>query len=1037
MRASIIGRSTWSMLARIGSMTAAGVTLAGCFPAMRPSDAGNASFVRQAVPVLHGRRPEYEEVKLYTDIIDALGDDRAARQTLVRALMEDDRYVEHWEAVLAERLGVVRDGDQSFAGCYSDTVIPAAAASPDLARAMRGATMSTDPLPQASSVAVGQNMTSILRSALRADDLSVAMRAHLFAFASRPLSGNEESPEQVRDDFAQKFLANYVERDVGCTGCHNSAWSTTGEGSGWDRSWPIPVHTERALFGSHQGAPLERIGAFFPGQAVTGTEPWGMDACGTLPEGAVPATSVVPGFAGIAVGGDGAATVWDLDKALADGVWKLQRDGLNRGSMDPAICASACSGCDDTTPEPPAGDLAAKREQARGVLVTYCADCHSSGWNANLGDVEHWDDFLLRARSPATDRPYFVPRQPAQSDILRRVQLPPGDPERMPATGATLSAADIGKLTAYVNALGGDAGCSSCGVDACDGEAREVAGDEAFALLVAAGLVNRAYAEVFGAPLTIVNDFARNKEALQVYASLTQNMVFLNGTRGWSMKSTLTHLLGSSLFNRLPASAGDGENPYELPRLLDPWTERDPREVPPPEVRTPFELYNAVGDGVHKLSADTLLRSASTSLGWPKPRRFASSGYPGQAMAEAVGGFISYANAGSPSVDFQGLLAWEGVHGACLNPGSMPDWIDQLQGRIESSPGAYSVRQVVLAVKDRLVSAPSISSEVSDPVDLGEEDRPLPSSSVDSEVEAEVLMDLFGVADLGDPIDPATAEQNMRTLCGALLDSPQFWLGGLAQGDLGDNPGIFPSTYQSRCEAMAPRLAALGTILVCSSDHVTVGPSAMSFADDRLGSICPNGICGRLAWETDLACIQAPDQCIPEPPPCDASCDDMHCCGQAAASIPSDFSGGLYAWLDGAKIMSASGVTIRRAASGHLTEAAKAGMVLALGDWLVLPAKSKLKLQRDGQTFSTPDAGVLPKTGKGQSAWTILIGGLPSAIIADPRGMVPPPKSLIEKHLATPAMRWGAAGQRLPKPKGGQQAPQQPPPAQQPPPKGT
>lgn len=1024
-RAGLLGRAVCA----IGGAA----LLSGCFPAMRPSDAGNAAFVRQALPVIQGRRPQsHEEVRLLTDVIVALGDDASARAAVVRALMEDEAYVEHWDALVSDHLRVVRDGDQGYAGCYSNEPTAPEASPGALARAMRGtAAPGTSPRDP---VASGYNMTDVLRSSLRADDLSVAYRAHLFAFAARPLGGAGQTEPQLRDDFTKKFLGTYVERNLACLSCHNGSWSRSGEQTGWDRTYPMPAYFEKALFGAHEGTDGSHIGAYFRSDVRGGgTPPWGLSACGSFGDATV--EDGVDATFGQAGTDPRRSTVWDLDASFARGVWGLQRDGLNRRAS--GTCNASCLGCNASTPTPPAADLPAVRESARVLLQSRCTGgCHGAGdWASNLGDAAHWDDLLVRQ---PTGSPYVVPQNRGASKLWQRVTLPDGDPHRMPrAPRAPLTDPEKETLGRYIDSLGSATACTSCGTDVCDGMAREVSGDESFAYLAGAALVDNVFADVFGKKLTVVHGFSRNAHELQVHASLTNQLVYLNGGQGWSLKSTLVSLLTSKLFNRLPSQVGDGDNPYELPLLLDPWTEGDPRPIvplpsppPPLRVRAPWEAANAMTEGVHRHDADTLLRAASVALGWPKPQRHGGV-YPASGVVDATGAFVSYAKPGSDSVSFQGLLAWEGAVGAC---GAQPgDWISQLMGRIEAYRAAHGVNptyeQIVLAVKDRVISDPTIDGGVSDPDDPTDEDRPLVPGGVKSEVERTVLAQHFGVASLDVRVPGTDIEPAVRSLCGALLESPQYWLAGIAQTSLGTDPAVFDDTYEARCNDLAPRLADMGKPIVCHAGSVSAAPLASASIRERLGAICPGGVCGLVPWASDATCIKAPYKCVPEPPVCDPRCTDLACCGTETRAAPASTPGALYAWLQGGKIVEAKGVTLFRAAKQFAAETAQPGAVLDLGDWLTVVPGGLLTIASGNEKLTTRPGGVLPKTDKTKTGWALLVAGIPKLGKMDPFAEVAVPKEHVEKLLRSPALRWGEAGPRRIDPK--QQAPKQSVPTKQ------
>jgi len=309
-------------------------------PPVTTDDAGDYSFVRQVVPILHGRRIKgYDEVKLLADFIPTIG-----RVGLVRALVEQPEYVEHWADYFVDRLRVHRFTPKELSTCYGERLRPG----PDggsLARIVRSRSARDGPIGGAPPF----NMLDLIYSSLEADDLSPIFRGHLFAMMSKPRQGNELTEVNVRDDFGVTFATVFTNRQIGCLGCHNPEGSTTGSGSDWNRTLPVPGLFEAALFEFSSGRSKDEINAFFRSAvnpsivtaASAGPQdprdasapvaaPWGMSGCGSFKESYPDdplnqsAYFVDPhGFQG---------TIWELEEELYDSINFLNQFGLNRYS---------------------------------------------------------------------------------------------------------------------------------------------------------------------------------------------------------------------------------------------------------------------------------------------------------------------------------------------------------------------------------------------------------------------------------------------------------------------------------------------------------------------------------------------------------------------------------------------------------------------------------------------------------------------------------------------------------------------------------
>ena len=176
----------------------------GCslFTEIERDDAGDVSFVRQAVPKLLGRKIRgYEETRLLADAIAAIDDvagQGRGRGEVSMALMESPEFSEHWAEMLVDMLRVNRGGDKSQSLCFGTPM----RAAPDPAL--------TDFLIQNLSGGAHQtvadfNMSDVLLASLAADNLFPIYSAYLFAMQSRPLGGNMITEVNRRDDLGVMF----------------------------------------------------------------------------------------------------------------------------------------------------------------------------------------------------------------------------------------------------------------------------------------------------------------------------------------------------------------------------------------------------------------------------------------------------------------------------------------------------------------------------------------------------------------------------------------------------------------------------------------------------------------------------------------------------------------------------------------------------------------------------------------------------------------------------------------------------------------
>ena len=300
------------------------------FPFVEPNDNGQHSFARQAVPMVFGRKAKgYDEVKFLADLTAA-----SNRHVVLAAMMNDPEYVDQWSEVMVDILRVTRDRtDPKGQGqCFAPPLRPG----PD------GGTLATwvrDHAPDAGAAPGGPfNMSDLLRSSIELDDLSPVFRAWLFAMTSRPLGGNEIMEANKRDDLAVAFQRTYLHRQMLCLGCHNSDWSITDAGSGWNRTHPVPGSFETALWGpGFGGFDVPRMAGLFRTDILEGgVQPWGLTGCGSFLR-SVGEDSELKGAGKTAffIKDLGLrSSVWDLEAALADGVRSLAPRGLSRTGVD-------------------------------------------------------------------------------------------------------------------------------------------------------------------------------------------------------------------------------------------------------------------------------------------------------------------------------------------------------------------------------------------------------------------------------------------------------------------------------------------------------------------------------------------------------------------------------------------------------------------------------------------------------------------------------------------------------------------------------
>ena len=305
----------------------------------------------------------------------------------------------------------------------------------------------------------------------------------------------------------------------------------------------------------------------------------------------------------------------------------------------------------------------------------------------------------------------------------------------------------------------------------------QVAPDTAFATLVALNVVENVWTEVMGTPLTVGHHFPRTAAQRDLLSALTDRFV----RSQYSLKQLLLAILEHGLFNLKPPNAGCGTGPYPFARVLDPWTDAEAE---------PLVRGNGPSDGVFPLSPRVLRRSLHAALEWPMYAEYPTPDSPEETHSLAVGFFLRDGEPGRKGLDFQGRLAWEAAYGSCPAP-TTDDFIAKLALAAQGDPNA-TVLDAVVALKDRLIGEPYVS----------EAERPLLESLIQSPLNGQ----------------PESLDGGLRRLCGVLVSSPLFMLGGVVPDSPREVPKLSPPEVSEAavCRELSVRLAALAPSITLS-----------------------------------------------------------------------------------------------------------------------------------------------------------------------------------------------------------------------------
>ena len=309
--------------------------------------------------------------------------------------------------------------------------------------------------------------------------------------------------------------------------------------------------------------------------------------------------------------------------------------------------------------------------------------------------------------------------------------------------------------------------------------------DDAFAWLVAQSVVEKVWTEAVGTRLTIANYFPRTEIQRDLLHELTQEFVASH----FSLRKLLLAIATHPAFLLQPPELGCGAEPYELPPLYDPWTsaEADPAQRP-----------NSPADVIHALSGRLLRRSLHTAMAWPQPPDYPKSAE--QALQLAIGLFLKDAEPGQRGLDFQGRLAWEARYGVCQKP-NLYDYVDLVAAATGTVADA-TLGDAVAALKDRLLGDGRIEP-----------------------AEGALLEKLLGQP-LATPVAHGLLEGQLRKVCGVLVSTPQFLLGGMVAPTTRDVPRLTPEVAGAvaSCQDIGKAFAAAGLpyVVTCVAGKVAV-----------------------------------------------------------------------------------------------------------------------------------------------------------------------------------------------------------------------
>ena len=293
----------------------------GLMPSPLPDDNGDASWARQVLPELLGRKARgWEESDVLSQAIEIMG-----REKVSRAIMSRPEFVDHWTDIVMDHIQVQRKG---FSGnrnaiydCWSEPLLsshdeklarwveshnPDGAVS-DIYQLLVNSEGSPNPLVHPGFLGElpppenSWNMNDLIRSSLLLDNLGPIYLTNLIPFEMNP-GYNSESRELGRARLGNKFDEIYLGRNQDCMTCHTEAssssdtWENTpGVGPQWIRTYPQYPAAEGQVL---EGTVAESHAPFNPHfRGGEFKDPWGIDlSCVTGEKGKDGGVQLVKGL---------------------------------------------------------------------------------------------------------------------------------------------------------------------------------------------------------------------------------------------------------------------------------------------------------------------------------------------------------------------------------------------------------------------------------------------------------------------------------------------------------------------------------------------------------------------------------------------------------------------------------------------------------------------------------------------------------------------------------------------------------------------
>ncbi len=368
--------------------------------------------------------------------------------------------------------------------------------------------------------------------------------------------------------------------------------------------------------------------------------------------------------------------------------------------------------------------------------------------------------------------------------------------------------------------------------------------DAALAYLVALNITDTMWRELTGSPLTITTGFSRTQATHDMLKALTDNFL----AHDFSLQTLVLDILETPYFNeRAPVESC--ASAFNLPSIFNVWV----RSEPEPEHRG-----NSAADGVHPLSARTLISATNAALDWPMASnaRFPESCKVEKTCEELERacrdsarccGRLYFECLRSPDPSCVDLDECRPLQQSCDDSGECcieaalvcSEGIDNPEAQFQRSTGVFmrmseqgfrgldpsgrlsweerygACRKpdgVESDALDQIFSGASQANASLEDVVLAMKDRLVAEAQLD-DLEREAIEALLGAL-LSEQFNEGH-EVKLRLWCGALLSSPQHLLTGLATRG-GKPPMLGPSLASTCVELKA--IDFVGYSVDCSDD---------------------------------------------------------------------------------------------------------------------------------------------------------------------------------------------------------------------------